>query len=1110
MKRFILSAFVCCCLASGLYGAVVASAARPAVTASALLNLIRNGDFEDGLTDWRLAVATAGSATVTLDTAIFASGNASARIDVLSQGENHHVSFEQSGTQVISGTHYTLSFWARASQARLISNVVVQQRDSPWARYSDFRQVELGPEWRHFELAFIARGTGTLTGAETGALRFNLGDVVSAVWLDDVKLVRTPLTLFPDQATLRPNTVERLTVQHGTPPYAWSSSNPWVGTLAPSAGGDSALFTAHATGATIISVTDAAGNRVGSEQTVIERSAITIDAAASVAAVPREAFGNNVGYADRTWQSAITNTEFISATHDLGVSVLRYPGGLWANYYDFSLGTGWMPWAQPQDACYNLTGVTTDQFLQFCQAIGCTAAMITANVYYSGNPQCGKQISSQVAADWVRSTNISGTFPVRYWELGNEIVGPLGAAAYIPKVREWSQVMKAVDPQIEIGAEVQPPMLVGRPHQGEIFVNAPLISQTAPSIDFVIPHPYYDPMAYTGAAEGWRLEVTGAARAILQRDTDSAFEGESAAHISIATITDNCDDIALVQDKAAAYPRGHHVLTFWAKAATDRTIADIRLHQKLNQALLADVGVVQLTTDWQRYELPLVVADVGDPAVPVTATLTFALGNATGDIWLDSVRLVQESWNQQMIQHGDFNGEFGWYIWSWSTDVDPQSDFSYQRDTAVALHGPASLRITSLTRPDSLANLTLEQKPLAVKAGRHYTLTFSAKSTVATRVHPELPHADHDVAWLLLTPDWQTFQVSFQATQTDSQAMSGFGFTGPKGDVWFDAISLVEAETGRDLITNGDFDVEFFSDYTARGAFAEAQATAPIANLRHLLQLYAGDRASQIGIQASEWNFLVEEDAYPTNGWATERLVSRTLFAAVLETDLLWKMIREGVSGAQIWYLDDKYEGTLDPWPWLRLHAQYYAMQMNSRRSGDLLVAVTATVPSYALEPVVGGVIAGSYETYADQLSNIPYLSVYPTKSHDGQRLYLIVTNRSAVPQPATIELRNFQPASVAQVWQLASAGWNDMDVAPVEFTTIAGTVFPFTFAGRSLTNIELQAAPPTPTATSTPTATITRTPTLTATATPTATMTTTRTPTAAPLECYLPLMIRR
>ncbi len=1035
-----------------LLGAVLLANSAPAAIMAApdTRNLIQNGDFEEGLAGWRLDVNTAvASATLTLDTATAAIGHTSARITISRIApEDYHVTFRQGGLAITPGGSYDLSFWGRSSQPRAIKFVVMPP-GRYGERYSDMLIVLLAPEWRRYDLRFLAQGPAE---APLGELDFALSDAGGDLWLDDVQLAPTSLALTPERATLKPDASERFFVKYGAPPYTWSSSHPAVGTLAPSASGDNARFQAHGAGVTLITVIDQTGVTASATVTVIGHSQISVDASQIVLEVPRAAFGNNVGYADQAWHNAITNTTYISAVRDLGVTVLRYPGGIWANFYDSSLNKGWMDWAQPKDACYNLTdGVNTAQFLAFCQAIGCTHAMITANVYANGNPACGQWMTPEDAANWVRQTNISGPFPVRFWELGNEIQAYTDTAHYVPKIQAWSQAMKAVDPTIQIGAVVEAPMLLS---QGESINNAPVIAQTADDIDFLIPHPYQDPLPYTAMDEGWRLEVTGMTRATFQRDALTAFEGESSAKISVSATSGDNTAVRLIQADTLIFPTSHYILSFWAKASTNRSLGLIQLHRKADGALLANLAPVNLTTDWQRYALPFSAAYFGGPLEMQAAELSFGLGNIAGDVWLDNVRVLCESPNTQTSQQGDFNGEFGWYLWGFPS-------IAYQRDMSNYIHGPASLKITLLTPVSDWNQRPLYQKPLAFTAGKHYKLTFWAKSSVPRWTLPWVPHAEYGISAVRLSADWQRFEVPFVATQTDPQAMFGFGIEGPAGDVWFDTISLIDEATGIDLITNGDFDVEFFNDYTARGAFATIQATHPIANLRHLLQLYAPDRAAQIGIQASEWNFLVEHETYPTPTLATDRALSRTLFGAVLETDMLWDMIQEGVSGAQIWYLNGKYSGTLDPEPWLQLYAQYYAMQVNSRRSGELLVSASVTAPTYYLEPVLGGGGINGWSTLADHLSDVPYLSVYPSKSRDGQQLYLIVTNRSPQPENAVVQLQGFLPASTARVWQLTSANWSDMDVVPREYAIQASETFSLTFPARSLTNIALTAAGP-------------------------------------------------
>ena len=1023
------------------------SLAAPDTMSASSDNLIANGGFENGLTGWYLEHAGSGSATLDVDTSTWANGMASARLTLVAQSNTDSAAIHQDGIQLISGAHYTLSFWAKASQPRALTNILIQQKFTPWHRYSDYHAVGLATEWRRYELDFISHGTSPTGGPQTARLGLMLVEYSGSVWLDDIRLEKTPMAVHPAHATLKPGADQRLIPLHGVPPYSWSNSNPTAGSLTPSANTDSALFHATASGLTTISITDAAGAAATATIAVISQSAITVDATQVVRPVPRAAFGNNTNYADLNFKQAMTDTQFLSAAGELGASVLRFPGGLLANYYDFSVEQGWAGWAPNPSAQFNITrGVTTDQFLQFCQAVGCTDAMITANVYSRGNPAYGAWITPQVAADWVRHTNVEGNFPVRYWELGNEILAYMSSTQYIAKVHQWSPAMKAVDPAIEIGAAVETPM---RLEQGEWINNAPIISQTAEDINFVIPHVYVDPMPYTGMDEGWRLRVSGAAQATFRRNRSAAFEGAASGRITILRATLRSDDVILAQPVTVTklLTDSHYVLSFWAKASSVRSIGDIRIqHTHPITPVLADLGQVALTTDWKHYELAFAVDSFTEPLQ--NPDLIFSLGNRAGDVWIDALTLVYEPTGRQVISHGDFDGEFGWYLWTNREEGYPDVYIDYQRDMTTYVGAPASLRVTLLTPVTNWNQLPIYSAPLPLTAGVHYTLSFWAKSSQPRFVAPGILHSDPPIPSVLLSPQWQQFQIPFTATESDPRAEFAFRVEGPAGQVWFDSVSLVGNNAPGDLITNGGFDDEFFNDATARGTFATLQATEPISNLRHLLELYAPARADSISIQSSEWNISLDEQ-YPGRSWDTDRHLTQTLYDAVLETDLLWDMIKEGVSGAQIWHLYGWPWGTLDTIPYLRRHAQYYAMQVSSTRSADLLVESSVSGPTYATGPIEGWGM-----TYAHELANVPYLSVYPSRTADGSRLYLIITNRSAQPESATIELQHFAPSSSMDTWQMTAPNWSDMDMYIQEASSLVGSTFTLTLPSRSLSSL--------------------------------------------------------
>jgi len=100
-------------------------------------NQVGSGNFESqtDLEQWALWNETGYASTVSRDESTAAMGGASARVDVTeSQGIDWKVSFEFEPVSVITGTEYTISFWAKADRERTIG-VWVQQLQDPWLEY---------------------------------------------------------------------------------------------------------------------------------------------------------------------------------------------------------------------------------------------------------------------------------------------------------------------------------------------------------------------------------------------------------------------------------------------------------------------------------------------------------------------------------------------------------------------------------------------------------------------------------------------------------------------------------------------------------------------------------------------------------------------------------------------------------------------------------------------------------------------------------------------------------------------------------------------------------------------------------------------------------------
>jgi hypothetical protein len=150
-------------------------------------NRVEGGDFERqaDLDLWDLwADEEEGySATLSLDGTTAASGTGSARVEVLqSQGTDWQVSFSFTPTEVVSGTDYTLSFWAKADHPRRIG-AWVQQGEEPWETYLDLGTFSLTTAWQPYEFAATA-----VASDPQAVLHFGLGEVEGTVWLDGVRL----------------------------------------------------------------------------------------------------------------------------------------------------------------------------------------------------------------------------------------------------------------------------------------------------------------------------------------------------------------------------------------------------------------------------------------------------------------------------------------------------------------------------------------------------------------------------------------------------------------------------------------------------------------------------------------------------------------------------------------------------------------------------------------------------------------------------------------------------------------------------------------------------------------------------------------------------------
>ncbi len=168
---------------------------------------------------------------------------------------------------------------------------------------------------------------------------------------------------------------------------------------------------------------------------------VTVNAADGVRAVDARHFGVNTA----VWDSVFDTSTTTNLLTEMGAGALRFPGGSFADEYDWATNTGaGQTWA-----------TSFDMFAPVATAIG-AQVYVTAN-YGSGTPA--------EAAAWVQESNVTNHYGFKYWEIGNECYGSWETDdntvahdpyTYAQRFQQYYTQMKAVDPTIKVGAVAVP------------------------------------------------------------------------------------------------------------------------------------------------------------------------------------------------------------------------------------------------------------------------------------------------------------------------------------------------------------------------------------------------------------------------------------------------------------------------------------------------------------------------------------------------------------------------------------------------------------------------------------------------------------------------------
>jgi alpha-L-arabinofuranosidase len=228
---------------------------------------------------------------------------------------------------------------------------------------------------------------------------------------------------------------------------------------------------------------------------------ISVDGRNVVRRIPTSLYGANLEWVYNlwgAWNPSANNLEprASSLVRGLAPTVLRFPGGIFSDFYRWRDGVGplstRLPARMTNTGEVSPNGFGTDEALALADSIG-ARLMITVNVG-TGSPE--------EAAAWVRYVNAREP-RVLDWELGNELYSKSTSAAaaqvtmspdtYARRVLEFSKAMRAADPRIRIGVIAGESTgifpLVEYPDWNRI-----VLQRTGSVIDFVAVHNAYAPI----------------------------------------------------------------------------------------------------------------------------------------------------------------------------------------------------------------------------------------------------------------------------------------------------------------------------------------------------------------------------------------------------------------------------------------------------------------------------------------------------------------------------------------------------------------------------------------------------------------------------------------
>jgi len=245
---------------------------------------------------------------------------------------------------------------------------------------------------------------------------------------------------------------------------------------------------------------------------------ISIDCAKPLHKIPQTIYGHFIEELGKCIQGGIWRPvkgteqflggvpwDLVDAIKKIRPSLIRYPGGCFADSYHWRDGIGPMAERRPKpNWAWGRFGKTvgpevsnqfgTDEFILFCREVG-AEPMLTANVG-QGTPEeaaawveyCNGSQSTKWGAERA-SNGHKQPFNVRYWFVGNEmwnaLDGGFTAQRYGERYLEFAKAMRAADPEVKLIAS-------GWNDAANAW-NKKVVELTGADADYLSIHSYYPP-----------------------------------------------------------------------------------------------------------------------------------------------------------------------------------------------------------------------------------------------------------------------------------------------------------------------------------------------------------------------------------------------------------------------------------------------------------------------------------------------------------------------------------------------------------------------------------------------------------------------------------------